>query len=164
MERREIINLRSAVLVNLCLAALTTLNIAVGLNLKDDESRKTQKPHIVLIVADDLGFNDVSYNGKFHGSAVQTPNIDRLASEGVTLGNHYVQPLCTPTRVQLMTGRYQVIVFKLINVFLLWNLMISNLVYLLFPLCFLYKTRGGHLYLKLKLDIILVKKRGGKIT
>ena len=111
MERREIINVRSAVLVNVCLVALTTLNIAVGLNLKDDESRKTQKPHIVLIVADDLGFNDVSYNGKFHGSAVQTPNIDRLASEGVTLGNHYVQPLCTPTRVQLMTGRYQVIVF-----------------------------------------------------
>ena len=84
-----------------------TERIAFGRILKNDAS--TRQPHIVLIVADDLGFNDVSYNGKFHGSAVQTPNIDRLASEGVTLDNHYVQPICTPTRAQLMSGRYQVI-------------------------------------------------------
>ena len=111
-----IVNLRLDICVNLFLAVLCMINITVGLTLKreaqkDDTNRKTQiQPHIVLIVADDLGFNDVSYNGKFHGSAVQTPNIDRLASEGVTLGNHYVQPICTPTRVQLMTGRYQVII------------------------------------------------------
>ena len=99
--------------MNFRLTALALTTIAVGqcVELKDDTSTKTQKqPHIVLILADDLGFSDVSYNGKFHGSAVQTPNIDRLASEGVTLDNHYVQPICTPTRAQLLTGRYQVII------------------------------------------------------
>ena len=90
---------------------LTT--IAVGKNLKDDDAHKhdkrTQKqPHIVLIVADDLGFNDVSYNGKQHGSAIRTPNIDRLAYEGVILDNYYTNPLCTPSRAQLITGRYVV--------------------------------------------------------
>lgn len=62
------------------------------------------RPHILLIVADDLGFNDVGY----HGSQIKTPNIDYLAMTGVRLENYYVQPLCTPTRGQLLTGRYQV--------------------------------------------------------
>ena len=65
------------------------------------------KPHIILILADDLGFNDVGYNAD--GSLIKTPNIDRLAKEGVKLNNYYVQPQCTPTRSQLLTGRYQVL-------------------------------------------------------
>ena len=98
---------RLVVLINVGLIVLAARN-AIGKMFKNGASRKTQKqPHIVLILADDLGFNDVSYNA--HGSAVQTPNIDRLASEGVILDNHYVQPICTPTRAQLLTGRYQVI-------------------------------------------------------
>lgn len=63
-----------------------------------------QPPNIVLVVADDLGFNDVSY----HGSEIQTPNLDKLASEGVRLENYYVQQVCSPTRSQLLSGRYQV--------------------------------------------------------
>lgn len=62
------------------------------------------RPHILLIVADDLGFNDVGY----HGSRIKTPNIDNLALTGVRLENYYVQPICTPTRGQLLTGRYQI--------------------------------------------------------
>ena len=97
--------------VILGLAALTTL--AVGKSSKDAASKRPQKqPHILLIVADDLGFNDVSYNGKLHGSAIRTPNIDRLASEGVTLENFYTSPLCTPSRAQLMTGRHVVIIIS----------------------------------------------------
>lgn len=62
------------------------------------------RPNIVFVLADDYGFNDVGY----HGSRIRTPNLDRLAAEGVKLENYYVQPICTPTRSQLMSGRYQI--------------------------------------------------------
>ena len=61
-------------------------------------------PHILFIVADDLGWSDVG----FHGSKIQTPNIDKLASDGVILNNYYVLPLCSPTRSALMTGMYPI--------------------------------------------------------
>lgn len=63
-----------------------------------------KQPHIVFILADDFGWYDVGY----HRSEIRTPNLDRLSSGGVRLENYYVQPLCTPSRTQLMTGRYQV--------------------------------------------------------
>ena len=62
-----------------------------------------QKPNIVHIVADDLGWKDVGFNGC---SDIKTPNIDKLAADGVKLTQFYVQPMCTPTRAALMTGRY----------------------------------------------------------
>ena len=60
------------------------------------------KPNILLIIADDMGWNDVG----FHLGDVETPNLDRLAKEGVDLEGLYVLPLCTQTRAALMTGRY----------------------------------------------------------
>ncbi len=61
-------------------------------------------PNIVLIVADDLGYGDLSC----YGSAIPTPNIDRLANEGVRFTTFYSNGAeCTPTRAALMTGRYQ---------------------------------------------------------
>jgi arylsulfatase A-like enzyme len=60
------------------------------------------RPHIVYIVSDDQGWNDVG----FHGSEIETPNLDRLANEGVKLEQFYAQPMCTPSRAALLTGRY----------------------------------------------------------
>ena len=60
-----------------------------------------QHPNVVIFVSDDMGWNDVGY----HGSKVQTPNIDRLAKEGAQLDRFYVFPICSPTRTALMTGR-----------------------------------------------------------
>ncbi len=59
------------------------------------------KPNIVFIMADDLGWADVA----FHGGHAPTPNLDRLACEGLELTQHYVAPVCSPTRTGLMTGR-----------------------------------------------------------
>jgi len=58
-------------------------------------------PNVVILLADDLGWADVGY----HGSDIQTPNIDRLAQEGMRLERFYATPFCTPTRAALMTAR-----------------------------------------------------------
>lgn len=60
------------------------------------------KPHIVYILADDLGYKDVG----FHDGKIQTPNLDKLAAAGVTLNTFYAQPYSSQTRAALLTGRY----------------------------------------------------------
>lgn len=61
-----------------------------------------EQPNIVFIIADDLGWADV----EFHGGNTPTPNLNRLLSEGVELQQHYVAPVCSPTRAGFLTGRY----------------------------------------------------------
>ncbi|KAG7525353.1 arylsulfatase I-like [Solea senegalensis] len=63
-----------------------------------------RQPHIIFILTDDQGFNDIGY----HNPTIKTPTLDKLAAEGVRLENYYVQPICTPSRSQLLTGRYQI--------------------------------------------------------
>ena len=60
-----------------------------------------ERPNVIVIVADDLGWNDVG----FHGGDIDTPSLDRLAAEGVELNRFYTTPICSPTRAALMTGR-----------------------------------------------------------
>ena len=59
-------------------------------------------PNIVFLIADDLGWADVG----FHGGNAPTPHLDRLANQGLELTQHYVAPVCSPTRAGLLTGRY----------------------------------------------------------
>ncbi len=65
----------------------------------------TAKPNIVYFLVDDLGYADCGFNG---GKDIRTPNIDKLAKEGAVLKSYYVQPVCSPTRSALMTGRYAI--------------------------------------------------------
>lgn len=68
-------------------------------------SAAAQPPNIIVILADDFGYECVTANG---GESYQTPQLDRLASGGMRFEHCHSQPLCTPTRVQLMTGKYNV--------------------------------------------------------
>ena len=83
----------------LCLLVVFVITICC-----DHFTESTKPPHILLMLADDLGWYDVGY----HNPKIQTPNIDKLAKEGVTLDQYYVQQVCTPTRGALMTGRYPI--------------------------------------------------------
>ena len=72
-----------------------------------DSPAPDRPPNIVLIVADDLGYNDVSNHGGLDAGRLKTPNIDRLARDGVDLTTAYSgSPTCAPSRAAIMTGRY----------------------------------------------------------
>jgi arylsulfatase A len=68
-------------------------------------AQAAKPPNIILIMADDFGYECVTANG---GQSYQTPHLDKLAASGMRFEQCHVQPLCTPTRVQLMTGRYNI--------------------------------------------------------
>jgi len=82
-------------------AAALTAALATCGALRADE-KQTARPNILFIVADDLGWSDVGWHSGFS----QTPHMDKLVREGIELDQHYVQPVCTPTRTALMSGRY----------------------------------------------------------
>jgi arylsulfatase A len=85
----------SAALLAFLLAAVVSLAAAAA----------PAKPNVILILADDFGYECVGANG---GTSYRTPHLDRLAAGGVRFERCFVQPLCTPTRVQLMTGIYNI--------------------------------------------------------
>jgi arylsulfatase A-like enzyme len=90
MSPRRFLSLRSLALLGtgaLCAAA----------------SAAPARPNLLLIVADDLGYADVGFNG---GTTIRTPNLDRLAATGVNLTDFRACPMCSPTRAGLMTGRW----------------------------------------------------------
>ncbi len=61
------------------------------------------KPNIIVFLTDDQGWGDLSIHGNTN---LSTPNIDRLATEGMAFDRFYVSPICSPTRAEFMTGRY----------------------------------------------------------
>ncbi len=69
------------------------------------QATKTIRPNIILIMADDLGYETIGANG---GTSYRTPHIDEIATKGIRFEHCYAQPLCTPSRIQIMTGIYNV--------------------------------------------------------
>lgn len=69
---------------------------------RPDNAQAQRRPNILIIVADDLGYQDVGFNG----ATTPTPNIDRIARSGMVLDHFYASALCSPSRAGLLTGRY----------------------------------------------------------
>lgn len=89
-------NMKSLYLCIFVLFYLTVLNALVA--------SASPQPNILFVLVDDLGWSDVG----FHGSKIKTPNVDKLAREGVVLESYYVQPICSPTRGAFLSGRYPI--------------------------------------------------------
>ena len=87
-------NLKNLTLISVAVVPAATLHAA---------SRADERPNIVVILSDDMSWNSPGFNG---GTVVPTPNLDRIAKEGVKMTQFYVSPVSTPTRATLMTGRY----------------------------------------------------------
>jgi arylsulfatase A-like enzyme len=89
-----------------CVSALALTLLTSSLLIANDAAAQqdAQRPNVVFILADDLGWKDVGY----HGSDIMTPNIDQLAQTGARLEQFYAQQICTPSRAALMTGRYPI--------------------------------------------------------
>jgi len=92
-------------MAGIALIALLVMTFVAAWPARTDSqsSAGQNKPNIVFILADDLGRADVGFNG---GKEIKTPNLDKLAAGGARLEQFYVQPVCSPTRAALMTGRY----------------------------------------------------------
>ena len=84
--------------------AATAILLAIVCVAHQTGNAQTPRPNILLIVSDDVGYADI---GIYGSRDIPTPNIDRLAQEGIRFTNAYVSgPYCSPTRAGLMTGRY----------------------------------------------------------
>src|SRR6476646_5762467 len=79
------------------LVALSTVHLArLG-------AAQAPRPNFIVFLTDDQGYGDLS---SFGHPTIRTPNIDRMAAEGIRLTSFYAAPVCTPSRAQLLTGRY----------------------------------------------------------
>ena len=83
------------------IAVLAALGIASAAHAQD--TAETETPNIIVYLADDIG---VEAFGSYGGTSYETPNLDRLAAGGIRFSRAYSMPLCTPTRVALLTGKY----------------------------------------------------------
>ena len=87
--------------------SLLTVVITLFLGCKPSQTKESNKnhPNVIVIMTDDLGYTDVGFNGSVD---IPTPNIDRIANQGVKFTNGYTPyPVCSPSRAGFMTGRYQ---------------------------------------------------------
>jgi arylsulfatase A-like enzyme len=87
------------------IAILSGFSVPLGAPGPSHDGPRTEQPSVVLVIADDAGWIDFGFNG---GTEIATPEMDRLAAEGVTFGACYVTgSVCSPSRAGLLTGRHQ---------------------------------------------------------
>lgn len=80
-----------------------SLTLFPGITSGTRQENRNQPPNVILILTDDQGYGDTGIHGN---KQIHTPNIDRLARQGTDFTRFYVEPVCSPTRASLMTGRY----------------------------------------------------------
>lgn len=87
------------------MASALVIATVVSLTAKETvaQSAGKNRPNVIVILTDDQGWGDLSFHGN---SNLETPNLDRLAKEGVSFDRFYVCPVCSPTRAEFLTGRY----------------------------------------------------------
>jgi len=93
---------RLQMMMKSCVPLLAGLAVTVSSGLAQAQA---QKPNILFIVSDDTGYGDLGPYGGGEGRGMPTPNIDRMAAEGMTFFSFYAQPSCTPGRAAMQTGR-----------------------------------------------------------
>ncbi|MFM8587934.1 MAG: sulfatase-like hydrolase/transferase, partial [Bacteroidota bacterium] len=69
------------------------------------KNKPAEQPNVLIIIADDQGWGDLGFTGN---KTVHTPHLDKLAKSGTILDRFYVSPVCSPTRAEILTGRYHV--------------------------------------------------------
>lgn len=94
---------RRGFLKTACLSAATLCGGCAGHLAGSPAGARKQRPNIVMFLTDDQGWGDLSVSGNIN---LKTPNIDSLAREGASLDNFYVCAVCSPTRAEMLTGRY----------------------------------------------------------
>lgn len=102
VTRRQTLAGSAALAISRLVAAAAPASLASAGVAAATEKAEGSQPNIIYVIADDLGWKDVG----FHGSDIRTPHLDALAASGAQLDQYYAQPMCTPTRAALMTGRY----------------------------------------------------------
>lgn len=104
MNDKPVYSPRLCCALGLLLAALAATSIAPALGAQTDDDRTRQKPNVVLMMADDLGWGDVGFNGN---SVIKTPQLDAMAAAGLKFNRFYSgAPVCSPTRGSCLTGRH----------------------------------------------------------
>ena len=104
------VNRRNMLLAGTTVAAVSALAAAAPIRTAQAETKPQpaptgQRPNIIMIISDDTGYGDLGPYGGGVGRGMPTPNIDRLAAEGMTFFSFYGQPSCTPGRAAMQTGR-----------------------------------------------------------
>lgn len=89
--------------MSLVLYCLCTILLSFGCELTEPINTAKRPPNIIIMLADDQGWGDLSHSGN---TDISTPNIDALAANGASFDRFYVNPVCSPTRAEFLTGRY----------------------------------------------------------